>query len=75
MPSDTSSADTPDEIEVSLDDAELELRTVEIDSADLPLEFSISGVLRDLDTDVMEELKGSDLEPTAVRFRLLGSTE
>lgn len=75
MPSDTSPPDTPDEIEISLDDAELELRRVEVDSTDLPIEFSISGVLRDLDTDVMEELTGADLEPTTVRFRLLSNTE
>lgn len=69
------SDDSPIEIEISLEDAELDLHTVEVDSADLPLEFSVGGVIRDIDTDVLEELEGYDLKPTAVRFQLLKNRE
>lgn len=60
----------PDEIEVSLEnEAELEVTTLDIDSDGLPLEFSIEGVIRDIDSETMDELQGEDLEPVAIRFR------
>lgn len=72
----TMSSNQPDEIEISLeDDADLELTTVDIDSEELPLEFSVDGVIRDLDSGVMDDLQGRDLEPVAVRFRLLNGGE
>jgi hypothetical protein len=64
----------PNEVEISLDDAELELETVDIDSAELPLEFSIDGVIRNVDADVMDDLRGTELEPIAVRFRVHGES-
>lgn len=75
MSSDTPTDDKPNEIEISLDDADLELDKVEFDSSDLPLEFSVAGVIRDLDIALIDELKGKDLEPSAIRFRVLNSGE
>ena len=75
MSSDTSTNDKPKEIEISLDDTDLELDKVEFDSSDLPLKFSVEGVIQDLDIDLVEELRGKDLEPSAIRFRVLNSGE
>lgn len=72
------STDTPnsDEIEVSLeDDAELELTAVEIDSEEFPLEFSVDGTIRDIDSDLLEEMEGKELKPIAIRFQLLSTDE
>lgn len=72
----TSDTDPSAEVEISLEnETELELQRVDIDSADFPLEFSVDGVIRDIDADVMDELRGKDLEPVAVRFRLLSNDE
>ncbi|WP_246999132.1 hypothetical protein [Halosolutus gelatinilyticus] len=66
----------PGEIEVSLDDgAELELCAIEVDSDGLPLEFSIDGVIRELDPGALDRLRGMDIEPIAVRFRLRSREE
>lgn len=66
----------PNEIEISLEgDAELELTEIDIDSDDLPLEFSVEGVIRDLDSNILDDLQGQDLKPVAVRFRRLSSDE
>lgn len=66
----------PDEIEVSLeDDTELELTAVEIDSEEFPLEFSVNGTIRDIDSDLLEEMEGKELKPIAVRFQLLSTDE
>lgn len=66
----------PDEIEISLDgDTELELTSIEVDSEGIPLEFSVDGVIRDLDSSVLAELQGEDLKPVAVRFQRLSSGE
>lgn len=62
----------PNEIEISLDDAGLELETVDIDSEGPPLEFAVDGVIRNVDSDVMDALRGTELEPIAVRFRVRG---
>ncbi|PGF14210.1 hypothetical protein CP556_24690 [Natrinema sp. CBA1119] len=65
-----------DEIEVSLeDDTELELTAVEIDSEGFPLEFSVDGVIREVDSGILEDLQGNDLKPVAVRFQLLSTDE
>ena len=66
----------PDEIEISLEDeTELELTKIDIDSDALPLEFSVDGVIRNIDTDVLDELKGRELKPVAVRLQLLSADE
>lgn len=62
----------PNEVEISLDDAGLELETVDIDSEGPPLEFAVDGVIRNVDDDVMDDLRGKELEPIAVRFRVSG---
>lgn len=76
MTGETSPNDRPPEIEVSLEnDAELVLDTIEIDSAGLPLEFSVEGEIRDIDSDVLARFEGYELRPTAIRFRLLSPEE
>lgn len=66
----------PDEIEISLkDETELELTTIDIDSDGFPLEFSVDGVIRDVDSDVLDELQGKELKPVAVRLELLSTVE
>lgn len=65
-----------DEIEVSLeDDTELELTAVEIESEEFPLKFSVDGVIREVDSGILEDLQGNDLKPVAVRFQLLSTDE
>ncbi|MXV61830.1 hypothetical protein GS429_07070 [Natronorubrum sp. JWXQ-INN-674] len=69
------SADPP-EIEVSLDDeTELELHRTEFNTDGLPLEFSLDGVVRSIDPDVLDELQGVTLEPIGIRFRLVSTDE
>lgn len=66
----------PDEIKISLEDeTELELTDIDIDSDGLPLEFSVDGVIRDIDTDVLDELKEKELKPVAIRLQLLSAVE
>lgn len=73
MAENTTPDDSPTEIEISLDDeTTLDLQSVEIDSERLPLEFSVNGVIRDVNSDIMDRLQGNDLEPVAIRFRLVG---
>lgn len=69
-------SDTPTEIEIAIDnETELELNKIDIDSENYPLKFSVDGVIRDIDADVMDELQGKDLKPVAVRFQLLDNAE
>lgn len=66
----------PDEVEISLEDnTELELTAIDIDSDGLPLDFSVEGVIRNVDSDVLEDIRGKELEPVAVRLRLLSGDE
>lgn len=65
-----------DEIEISLEGTtELELTAVEIDSEEPPLEFSVDGQIRDIDSDLFGELQGTELKPVAVRFERLSTSE
>lgn len=69
-------SDTPTEIEIAIDnETELELNKIDIDSENYPLKFSVDGVIRDIDADVMDELQGKELKPVAVRFQLLDNAE
>lgn len=66
----------PNEIEISLgDNAELKLTKINIDSEELPIQFSIDGMIQDVDSDIMNELQGQDLKPIAIRFQPLRNSE
>ena len=73
MPEDS---DRRSDIEVSLeDDTELYLETIEIDADDFPLSFSVEGEIRDIDLEIIDELSGNDLKPTAIRFQRVDGDE
>ncbi|WP_148225469.1 hypothetical protein [Haloterrigena turkmenica] len=66
----------PNEVEISLEEnGELELTAIDIDSEGLPLNFSVEGVIRDIDSNVLDDIKEKELKPIAVRLRLLSGDE
>lgn len=66
----------PREVEISLEGNEkLELTAIEIDSEDLPPRFFGRGCDPDVDSDVLEDIKGKELKPIAVRLQLLSGDE
>lgn len=72
----TKDSDQPTEIEVPLENnTELKLNTIEIDSKEYPLEFSVDGIIRNIDPDIMNALNESELKPTAIRFKRVDNDE
>lgn len=61
------------DVVVSLDDgAELELTAVDIGAADGDgiLAFTVEGLIRGLETDLMETFRGKSAIPTEIHFRI-----
>lgn len=54
------------------EEVELDLQTVDIGIADKQevLAFTIEGVLRGLDSDLLETVAGTELVPTEIHFRI-----
>lgn len=63
-----------EEIVVSLgEDAELDLETVDVGTADdETLSFTITGMIRGLESDLLERFVGKSVVPTEIRFRVEG---
>ena len=63
------------DIEVSLgEDAELELETVDVGTTEggEVLAFTITGVIRGLESDLLEKFVGKSVVPTEIQFRIEG---
>ena len=61
------------DIEVSLgENTKLELETVDVGTTDdgEVLAFTITGVIRGLETDLLEEFVGKSVVPTEIHFRI-----
>lgn len=58
-----------DEFVVDLrDDDGIELRRIDIGTADDVIAFEVEGVIRGIDEDVLEAISEKDLVPTEIRF-------
>lgn len=58
-----------DEISIALDEStNIDLRSVDVGTSDGKIAFSIEGIIRDVDEDVLAAVRGEALRPVEIRF-------
>ena len=62
--------DGSQEVEIRFDDSsQLELQRVSVDAQDEPISFCVSGVIHDVNEDLLATLAGKRVTPVAVSVR------